>query len=47
MIQYEDALIPLVKTRNPLVKTITYNPGTFMLYNQESITNYAEAYLNP
>ena len=35
-----------VRKRNSLVKTITYNPGIFILYNQESITKYAEAYLN-
>ena len=47
MIQYEDALMSLVRTRDHLVKTITYNLGTFMLYYQKLITNHAEAYLNP
>ena len=27
MIQYEEVLTPLIKIRNPLVKTITYNEG--------------------
>ena len=39
MIQHEETLISLVRIRNYLVKTITYNLRT-------SITNYAEAYLN-
>lgn len=36
----------IIRTRNPLVKTIIYNLGKFMLYNQESTTIFTEAYLN-
>ena len=43
MIQHEEALIPLVRTRKPLVKAITYIPGIFMLYYQESITKLCKS----
>lgn len=38
---------PFVGGINPLVKAITYNSGTFMLYHEESIIKYTEAFLNP
>ena len=46
MIQYEEALVARVRTKNPLVKTIAYNSRTFILYHQKLITKYAESYLN-